>query len=165
MKNRGSEQIRLRPAGPDDAPLVEQLIHELAAYERLSHEVRTDVAALRRDLAPDSGACAAIIADLDAEPVGFALYFDTYSTFWTAVCLHLEDLFVRPAARGRGVGRALLAAVAEIAVARDCPRLQWNVLDWNASAIGFYRGLGATVLPDWKICRVDGDGLARLARP
>lgn len=164
MEDLPRHEIRLRAATPDDAELVQAFIGELAAYEKLTHELQTDADALRRHLAPNSGACAALIASVGGEPVGFALYFETYSTFWTAVCLHLEDLFVRPTARGLGVGKALLAAVAAEAAARGCPRLQWNVLDWNQDAIGFYEGLGAAVLADWKICRLDGAALAGLAQ-
>lgn len=150
----------LRSATSADAELLCEFIGRLAAYEKLEHEDRSDPAALARHL--ESGACGALIAEVAGKPVGFALWFDTYSTFWTAVCMHLEDLFVLPEARGQGVGKQLISAVAGIARDRGCPRLQWNVLDWNVSAIGFYEELGATVLPDWKVCRLDGEALARL---
>ncbi|MCU0863996.1 MAG: GNAT family N-acetyltransferase, partial [Planctomycetes bacterium] len=96
-------------------------------------------------------------------PVGFALFFQNYSTFKTRPCLHLEDLFVDPACRGKGIGLALLRATAAVAVARGCPRLDWNVLDWNAPAIGFYEAQGARLMSDWRLCRLDGEALASLA--
>jgi GNAT superfamily N-acetyltransferase len=120
---------------------------------------------LHRHLFGPVPACGALLADVGGEPAGFALFFASYSTFLTEVCLHLEDLFVRPAHRGRGIGLALLRAVAAVAVARGCPRLDWQVLDWNAPAIGFYERQGARVLPDWRTCRLDGDALARCAAP
>ena len=103
------------------------------------------------------------LAETAAEPVGFALFFQSYSTFRTMPCLHLEDLFVLPEHRGRGIGLSLLRAVAAEAVGRGCPRLDWDVLDWNASAIGFYEKQGARLLNDWRICRLEGEALARAA--
>ncbi len=156
-----NDTVRIRAATAADAGLVMDFIVDLARYERLEHEVVGSVEALRDHL--ERGLFGVLIAEDAREALGFALYFDTYSTFFTAPCLHLEDLFVRESARGRGVGKALLAAVAGVAVERGCPRLQWNVLDWNEAAIAFYEKLGATVLPDWRTCRVAGGAIAELA--
>ena len=104
------------------------------------------------------------IAEWDGEPAGFALYFHNFSTFLARPGIYLEDLFVRPAHRGRGIGKALLAHLAALAVARGCGRLEWSVLDWNVDAIGFYEKMGATVMPEWRICRVTGEALARFGR-
>ena len=153
----------IRPATPADVPLLAAFIRELAVYERLEHEVALDEQRLHRHLFGPVPACGALVADAGGEPAGFALFFASYSTFLTEVCLHLEDLFVRPAHRGRGLGLALLRAVAAEAVARGCPRLDWQVLDWNAPAIGFYQRQGARLLTDWRTCRLDGDALARCA--
>jgi GNAT superfamily N-acetyltransferase len=155
---------RIRAATPADADLLMGFVRELAEYERLADKVRGDAAQLARHLAEEPPVCSALVAEVDGRAVGFALFFTTYSTFETAPCLHLEDLYVTPNQRGRGVGRQLLAGVAAVAVARGCPRLEWRVLDWNADAIGFYRKLGATVLGDWRVCRLAGDQIARVAR-
>jgi GNAT superfamily N-acetyltransferase len=154
---------RIRAATPADVPRIATFIRELAQYERLEHQVALDEGRLHRHLFGPVPACGALLADVGDEPAGFALFFASYSTFLTEVCLHLEDLFVRPAHRGAGIGLALLRAVAAVAVARGCPRLDWQVLDWNDSAIGFYERQGARVLSDWRTCRLDGDALARCA--
>ncbi|MBL9078155.1 MAG: GNAT family N-acetyltransferase [Planctomycetes bacterium] len=163
MTDRGAVAVRV--AGPADAASVARFIRELARYERLEHQLDLDEARLREHLAGPQPACSALLAELAGQPVGFALFFASYSTFRTRPCLWLEDLFVLPEHRGRGIGLQLLRAVAGIAVARGCPRLDWNVLDWNTSAIGFYERHGARVLPDWRTCRLDGDALSRLAAP
>ena len=106
-----------------------------------------------------------LLAEVDGHVQGFALFFHNYSTFLAQRGLYLEDLFVRPEARGRGVGKALLKALAELAVQRGCGRFEWSVLDWNQSAIDFYEAMGATVMPDWRICRVTGEALTRLGQP
>lgn len=155
--------VRVRAAGPADAPHVARFIRELARYERLEHQLELDEARLAAHLSPPHPVCGALLAERHGAPVGFALWFPTYSTFRTAVCLHLEDLFVLPEHRGHGIGLALLRATAAVAVERGCPRLDWNVLDWNTDAIGFYERHGARVLPDWRVCRLDGDALRRLA--
>lgn len=161
----GAPTVRIRPAGPADTGHVARFIRDLARYERLEHQLDLDEARLHRHLFGPNPACAALLAECDGQPAGFALFFATYSTFRTRPCLHLEDLFVAPEFRGRGLGLSLLRAVAAVAVERDCPRLDWNVLDWNEPAIGFYRQQGATVLPDWRVCRLEGEALSRLARP
>jgi GNAT superfamily N-acetyltransferase len=155
--------VRVRDALPADAPLLVRFIRELADYERLADRCRPSEAALRAHLASDPPACAAAVAELGGEPVGFALWFHTYSTFATAVCMHLEDLYVVPEARGRGAGKALLQRVARAAAERGCARLDWNVLDWNRPAIEFYERLGARLLPDWRVCRVEGSAIEMLA--
>jgi GNAT superfamily N-acetyltransferase len=158
--------LRIRPAAPADVSLVFAFVRALARFEELEHEVRIPGAEerLREHMFGARPACEVLIAEEGRAAVGFALFFPVYSTFETEVCLHLEDLFVEPDARGRGIGEALLRAVAGIAHGRGCARLQWNVLDWNRGAIAFYERLGATVLADWRTCRVAGaDAIGRLA--
>ncbi len=160
---------RLRPAEPADAPAIVGLIRELAVFERLEHLVEVTPQALATHLFGARPAAEAVVAELDGADregiVGFALYFTNFSTFLGRPGLYLEDLYVRPAARGRGVGRALLEHLGALAVARGCGRFEWSVLEWNAHAIAFYERMGAQLLPDWRICRVTGDALARFARP
>jgi len=142
------------------------MIRALAEYEKLSHLMVADGSALARALFGDKPVAEALIArelSENSAPVGFALFFPTFSTFLGRTGLWLEDLFVYPAYRGQGVGRALLLRLARIARERDCGRFEWAVLDWNAPAIRFYEGLGATLLSDWRICRVAGPALDRLA--
>ena len=159
-----SGDITIRPAGPHEMPLVLAFIRELAGYERLEHEVL----ATERDLAAAlSGArpyAEVVFACLDDTPVGFALFFHNFSTFLGKPGIYLEDLFVRPTARGRGVGRQLFAWLARTALERGCARLDWAVLDWNEPAIGFYRALGAVGQDDWNVMRLSGAALERLAR-
>ena len=152
----------VRAAGPADAPVVARFIRDLARYERLEHQLDVDEVRLRRHLDGPHPACGALLAEVGGVPVGFALFFASYSTFRTAPCLWLEDLFVVPEQRGSGIGLSLLRAVAAVAVARGCPRLDWSVLDWNMDAIGFYERNGARLLADWRICRLEGDALQRL---
>jgi len=153
----------IRAAEPHDVDAILQGIRDLAAYEKLEHEVDASLASLRDQLFGPRPIIGAFVAEEAGRVVGFALYFSTYSTFKTAPCLHLEDLFVEPDYRGKGLGEALLRAVAAEAERRECPRLTWNVLDWNEPAIGFYRRMGADVLPDWRVCRVEGSAIARMA--
>ena len=154
--------IRIEPATEADVPLILRLISALAEYERLAHQVVATEAALRETLFGARAAAEVVIAYVDDVPAGFALWFHNYSTFLARPGLYLEDLFVLPEWRGHGVGRRLLSHLASIAVARGCGRMEWAVLNWNESAIGFYRKLGATVLEDWRICRLVGDTLAAL---
>jgi len=154
----------IRPAHPNDVPLILQLIRELAEYEKLLDRVVADEAQLSSALfGPGPIRAEVIIAEIDDRPAGFALYFHNFSTFVGRAGVYLEDLFVRPQFRGDGVGKALLAALARIAVERGCGRLEWAVLDWNEPAIGFYSKLGAVPQDDWTVFRVDGSALTRLA--
>jgi GNAT superfamily N-acetyltransferase len=153
----------IRVAVPDDSATILAFIKDLAEYEKLSHEVVADEAALRATLFGARPAAEVIIAELARAPVGFALYFQSYSTFLGKPGLYLEDLFVRPAARGKGVGRALMSALARIAVQRDYGRFEWAVLDWNEPALQFYRSLGAKPQSEWTVQRLTGAPLAALA--
>lgn len=161
--------ITIRPATIADAPLIHGLILELADYEKLSHEVVATEESIRRHLFGDPAiggrAAEAVIGELDGRAEGFALFFTSYSTFLGRPGLYLEDLYVRPASRGRGLGRALLCHLAALALERGCGRLEWSVLDWNAPAIGFYQRLGARPMDGWTVYRLDGQSLARAARP
>jgi GNAT superfamily N-acetyltransferase len=155
--------ISIRPATPGDLPLIAALIRELADYEKLLHEVRFDEGRLAEHLFGARPYAEVVIGEVDGAAQGFALFFHNFSTFEGKAGIYLEDLFVRPSARGAGLGKALLAHLAGLAVERDCARLEWSVLDWNEPAIGFYRKLGARPLDDWTVMRLDGDGLAALA--
>lgn len=162
----GSEPVGLvgvRAAAPADVPHIARFIRDLARFERLEHQLDLDERRLHEHLFGPSPACGALLAERAQQPVGFALYFQTYSTFRTQPCLHLEDLFVAPEERGRGIGLLLLRAVAAEAKRRGCPRLDWCVLDWNTGAIGFYEQQGARLLSDWRICRLEGEALERAA--
>jgi GNAT superfamily N-acetyltransferase len=159
----GSDSITIRAAQPGDAALILELIRALAEYEKLSHEVVATVEALDAHLFGERPYAEALIAEFDGTAVGFALYFHNYSTFLGRPGIYLEDLFVQPEQRGRGIGRRLLAQLAQIALARDCGRLEWAVLDWNAPAIAFYRSLGARQLNEWIGNRVTGEALRALA--
>jgi GNAT superfamily N-acetyltransferase len=161
---RAVSRVRVREAVELDVPLVASLIRELAEYERLAHEVRMTEDRLGSALfGPHRYAEVAIAEDRTGEPLGFALFFHNFSTFLGLPGIYLEDLFVRPAHRGLGVGRALLQHLARVARERGCGRLEWSVLDWNEPAIGFYRRLGARANDGWAVYRLDGDALERLA--
>jgi len=155
--------VSVRSATRSDVPLILAFIRELAAYERLENDVVATEASLAATLFGPHPSAEVLIAEMDGAPAGFALFFPNYSTFLGRPGLFLEDLFVRPATRGRGVGRALLAHLARIAGERGCGRLEWAVLDWNESAIGFYRKLGATPMDDWTVYRLTGEALEKLA--
>jgi GNAT superfamily N-acetyltransferase len=155
--------LTLRQATPDDIPQILAFIRELAEYERLAHEVVASPEQLRRTLFGDDAVAEVILAERDGEAAGFALFFHNYSTFLSRAGLFLEDLFVRPAHRGTGTGRALLTAVARLARARGCGRMEWNVLNWNTPAIEFYEALGAAPQSEWTTYRLAGDTLARVA--
>jgi len=154
--------VTLRFATPDDPGLILQFIRELAEYERMSEEVVADEAGLRDVLFGERTVAEVVIAEDCGEPVGFALFFHNFSTFLGRPGIYLEDLFVRPAARGRGIGKALLAFLARLAVERGCGRLEWSVLDWNVDAIGFYVGLGARSMDEWTVFRLTGSALEDL---
>lgn len=160
---RDSSRARLRPATPDDVPAILEFIRQLAAYEQLEEHVVATEEALAEHLFGAHPVAEAILAELDGEPAGFALFFPNFSTFLGRPGLYLEDLYVREDLRGRGIGRQMLAHLAALAVARGWGRMDWSVLDWNAPAIGFYRRLGAELMPDWRTCRLTGDALQRLA--
>ena len=153
----------IRPATPADVPLILSLIRELAVYEKLEHAVSATEEGIRTALFGDRRIVEAVIASLDDEPAGFALFFTNFSTFLGKPGLYLEDLFVRPAARGAGLGRMMLEYLARLTVERGWGRMEWAVLDWNEPAIGFYRKLGAEPLADWTLFRVTGESLRRLA--
>ena len=155
--------LAIRPATPDDLPLIAELIRALADYEKLAHEVRFDEATLGEKLFGPRPYAEVLIGEIDGAPMGFALFFHNFSTFAGRPGFYLEDLFVRPGARGLGLGKALLAELARIAVERGCARLEWWVLDWNAPSIGFYRSLGARPMDEWTVMRVDGAALEALA--
>ena len=154
--------LSIRPATPADLPLIAQLIRDLADYEKLLHEVRFDEAVLEQKLFGARPYAEVVIGEIDGTPQGFALFFHNFSTFEGKPGIYLEDLFVRPDARGSGLGKALLSHLAMLAVERDCARLEWSVLDWNSPAIGFYQKLGARLMDEWTVMRVDGTALQQL---
>ena len=158
-----SETVRIRSALPADVPLILTLIRELAEYEKLAHQVVATEADIRSSLFGLRPAAECLIAELDGAPAGFALFFHNFSTFLGKPGIYLEDLYVKPELRGKGVGRKLLAHLAALALNRGCGRFEWAVLDWNEPAIGFYRSIGARMLDDWKINRLTGEALERLA--
>lgn len=158
-----SPLLSIRPATIDDVPLIRALIAELAEYERLADAAVATDADLRAQLFGVAPAAEVLIGEVDGEPAGFALFFHNFSTFLGKRGLYLEDLFVRPAARGVGLGKHLMAALARIAVQRDCGRFEWSVLDWNAPAIGFYRRIGAVGMDEWTVQRLEGEALHALA--
>ena len=153
----------IRPAQASDVPALLGLIRDLARYEKLEHEVVGTEDDLRRHLFGPTPRVEALVGDEGGALIGLALYFHNFSTFLCKPGLHLEDLFVMPEHRGKGHGAALLRALAAVAVARGCGRLEWAVLDWNAPAKGFYRSLGAQEMTDWRIMRVTGEALEELA--
>lgn len=156
-------RLSVRPATAGDVPLIRALIAELAEYERLADAAVATDEGLRGQLFGAQPAAEVLIGEVDGQAAGFALFFHNFSTFLGKRGLYLEDLFVRPAARGAGLGKHLMAALARIAVQRDCGRFEWNVLDWNAPAIGFYRRLGAAGMDEWTVQRLEGDALHALA--
>jgi GNAT superfamily N-acetyltransferase len=154
----------IRPAQPADAPALVALIRELAEFEALAHLVVVTPESLALHLFGPRPAAEAVVAERGGQVVGFALYFTNFSTFLGRPGLYLEDLYVQPAHRGQGLGRTLLQHLAQLAVQRGCGRFEWSVLDWNANAIRFYEKMGATVMPDWRICRVTGAALEALGK-
>lgn len=155
--------VSIRPATPDDVPLIRQLIAELAEYERMAEAAVATDAGLRAQLFGPQPAAEVLIGEVDGAAAGFALFFHNFSTFTGKRGLYLEDIFVRPAFRGAGLGKQLMAALARIAVQRDCARFEWSVLDWNAPAIAFYRSLGAIGMDEWTVQRLEGAALHALA--
>ncbi len=171
----GADQVAIRPGTPSDVPVILRFIRELAAYERALDSVVATEADLLRDgwgLAADGATPLAkagpprfgvLIAEMAGEPAGFALFFTTYSTWLGHYGLRLEDLYVTPQHRGRGIGKALLAALARLAVEGGCQRLEWDVLTWNEPALAVYRRLGAAIKHDWHVMRLEGEALRQLA--
>ena len=155
--------LSIRPAIAADISLIGQFIRDLAEYEKLSHAVRFDEAVMAQKLFGARPYAEVLIGEIDGAPQGFALFFHNFSTFEGRPGIYLEDLFVRPDARGSGLGKALLAKLAALAVERDCARLEWSVLDWNTPAIDFYKALGAMPMDEWTVYRVDGSALNNLA--
>jgi GNAT superfamily N-acetyltransferase len=158
-----NDNIRIRKAEERDLPLILDFIQQLADYERLRDSCVASEQKLRETLFADPPAAEVIIALVDEQPMGFALFFHNYSTFLAQRGIYLEDLFVNPQGRGRGVGHALLSELARIAIERNCGRLEWAVLNWNQPAIDFYNRIGATQLSDWQTFRVNGASLDALA--
>ena len=156
--------LAIRRARADEAGLVYAFVRELAEYEKLTHEVTATEADIAEALFGESPLLFCDIAEWGGEPAGFAVWFVNFSTFSGKHGIYLEDLFVRPALRGRGIGKALLTHLARQCVANGWSRLQWAVLDWNTPSIEFYKSLGADLLDEWTICRVGGDALTRLAQ-
>jgi len=155
--------LTLRPAEPRDAALLLALVRELAEYEKAPQEVTATEADFLRDGFGPRPRFEAVVAEWEGQPAGFALWFYSYSTWQGRHGLYLEDLFVRPALRGKGIGKALLVHLAGIAAAQGCGRYQWQVLDWNTPSIRFYEALGARKLPEWLTMRVSAPDIARLA--
>ena len=155
-------ELAIRAALEEEAPLILQLIKELAEYEKLSHEVVATEDSLRRSLFGQRRFAEALIGEVEGEPAGFALFFHNFSTFLGRPGIYLEDLYVRPEFRGSGLGRALLAYLARLALERGCGRLEWSVLDWNEPAIGLYKSVGAAPVDGWTGYRVAGKALEEL---
>ena len=165
MNTTTTPHATVRFATREDVPVIVSLIRELAVYEHLEHLATATPERLEVELFGAKPTCECLIGEQDGQPQGFALFFHNFSTFLCRKGLYLEDLFVRPSARGTGLGKLLLQRLAQIAVERECGRFEWSVLDWNVDAQAFYQRMGATMLPDWRICRVTGDALQALAAP
>ena len=155
--------VEIRFAQPSDADTLLEFIHALARYERMPDAVEVDEATLRAQMSEAQPPFECLLAERDGQPLGFALFFYSYSTWRGRRGIWLEDLFVLPEARRAGVGRALLERIAALAVERGCARFEWSVLDWNEPAIAFYRSLGVELMSEWRICRISDAPLARLA--
>lgn len=155
--------FEIRPAREQDVALILSFVKQLAEYERLTHEVVATEASLRESLFGDRCGPEALLAEYEGRPVGFAVFFQNYSTFLGRPGIYIEDIYVQPEFRGRGFGRAILAYLAKLAKERRCGRLEWAVLDWNEPAIEFYRGLGAVPMDQWTVYRIAGDALDKLA--
>ncbi|MGK5025725.1 N-acetyltransferase family protein [Janthinobacterium sp. RB2R34] len=158
-----SSTLAIRPAHQHDVAAIFGMIHELAVFEKLEHLMIATPDMLHDSLFGAHPACEALVGTQDGEVVTFALFFHNFSTFLCRKGLYLEDLYVKQAARGKGYGRQMLVALAQLALERNCGRFEWSVLDWNESAINFYKGMGADVMPEWRICRVTGDALTQLS--
>jgi len=159
-----ADPVVLRVARPDDVDAIVQMIRELAEFEQLTHLLQVTPEKLHPQLFGERPVAEAMVAQVGGEVVAFALFFTNFSTFLAQPGLYLEDLFVKPAHRGRGIGEALLSSLGRLAVERGYGRFEWSVLDWNENAIRFYQRMGATVMPDWRICRITGDALAAFGK-
>ncbi|MBN1675620.1 MAG: GNAT family N-acetyltransferase [Kiritimatiellae bacterium] len=159
-----SSELRIRPATPDDVPLILAFIRQIAEFEKLSHRVTATEEDLRESLFGANPGAEVLLAFAGDAPAAYAVFFHSFSTFLGKRGIWIEDIFVKPEFRRRGIGEALLTHIAALANARHCGRLEWTVLDWNTNAIAFYKALGADVLPDWKICRMTGPALRALAK-
>ncbi len=157
------KNLTIRPATVDDAPVILSLIKGLAEYEKLSHEVVATEELLRDTLFGGRPVAEVILGDFEGEPVGFALFFHNYSTFLGRPSIYLEDLFVKPEMRRKGIGKVMLAYVAYLAKERQCGRLEWSVLNWNEPALNFYKSIGAVPMDEWTVHRVTGEGINPLA--
>lgn len=155
--------LTIRAARPDDSALIFSLVRELAEYEKLSHAVDATEEMIAAALFGDAPRLYCDIAEWDGQPAGFAVWFLNFSTFRGRHGIYLEDVFVRPAFRGRGIGKALLMRLARRCVDEGWARFEWAVLDWNAPSIAFYKSIGAQVMDEWKVCRLSGDALSRFA--
>ena len=158
-----AHDLRIETATQDDVPLILNLVKKLAAYERLEHEVVATEEDFRKALFGAERVAEALLAFVGSQPVGFALYFSTFSTFVGRPGIYLEDIFVEPEHRGQGIGAALLTRIARIACDRNCGRLEWSVLTWNEPSIGFYERLGARRMEEWRVFRLAGTALKNLA--
>ncbi|MEK6703657.1 MAG: GNAT family N-acetyltransferase [Planctomycetota bacterium] len=156
-----STSLQIRPATRADIPTIVRFIRELAEYEKLLHVCRTTESALASQLFGERPYAECLIGELGGKPEGFALFFHNFSTFECKPGIYLEDLYVSPVARGKGLGKALLLTLARLAVQRGCARLEWAVLDWNTPAIEFYHSIGAVAMDEWTVMRLTGDALAR----
>jgi GNAT superfamily N-acetyltransferase len=159
-----SKPAIVRPATIEDISVLFQLIQALAESEKLSHEVTGNAETLKQHLFGSPSYAEAILAEIEGKAVGFALFFNNYSTFLTQPGMYLEDLFVLPEYRRQGMGKALITYLAELAVSRGYGRLEWSVLEWNQPAINLYQKIGAQILPDWRICRLTGDSLTKYGK-
>ena len=158
-----AESLKIRPARETDVQLLVEFIRGIAEYEKLLDEVEATEEGVRQSLFGEKPAAEALIGEWEGEPVAFAVYFQNFSTFMGRAGLYLEDLFVKPQYRQRGIGKLMLKHLAGIAVERGCPRLEWVASDWNEPAIEFYEGLGAKQMSDWRLFRMSGDSLKQLA--
>ncbi|MBV6325170.1 GNAT family N-acetyltransferase [Duganella violaceipulchra] len=159
-----TSNLTIRPAQPADVAAIFGMIYELAVFEKLEHMVVANEAMLHDSLFCDKPVCEAIVGETDGVVVTFALFFHNFSTFLCKKGLYLEDLYVKQSARGKGYGKQMLVALAQLAVERDCGRFEWSVLDWNSNAIKLYESMGASLLPEWRICRVTGEALTQMSQ-
>ena len=156
--------LQIRTATPQDIPLILDFIHGIAEFGNLSHQVKTTENRLKESLFSENPAAEVSLIFVNQEPAGYAVYFHNFSTFEGKKGLYLEDLFIKSEFRGRGFGKQMLKYLTELALQRDCARFEWAVLDWNKNAIKFYKGIGAEVFPDWRVCRMDRSAMEQFAK-